>query len=528
MTNGDLSIANSVIGFTKDDGVDSGGNGGDNPYTAAADVTPYASTNNWYEGTYHEGNSLSGTRNVTFTGCVFLNCGQGVEAGYSTSATGDGPNAIVDQCLFVSNMVGARWGDNYGSGYGYNATMEVKNSFLLNSVYRDAFSGNWHPTNANGWIYEDASATNTFGRPYFNVHNNYLSQPDAVHHPNNTTWNATSHGSLIAPFMPVPGSNVGVAVARYAPIQESVNSYSGQYTVRLSTFSSRPVTVDWAILGKTDFFADVETTLLAGTLTFAPGETRKSIDAAFPSPINYSILHVALRNPVNAEVTGEAWFFKSPPSPNPTLVALGSSGWRYRETRSEPPATWKQFSFDDSSPAATEWLACTLPAGFGASGITGTTVNGGSSTDRTKAFYFRKKFNVPDPTKITSLNFRIRRDDAAVVWLNNDSTPTLVSADGTFNPPYTYDATTIATGKRSECDEHRQLSQLNDTRFQAHRRRQYPRGTGTPNVTNLERPGPGLRARGVVRAATAVIPRPQRRRAVSLVVWEQRPAGRVD
>ena len=73
-------------------------------------------------------------------------------------------------------------------------------------------------------------------------------------------------------------------------------------------------------------------------------------------------------------------------------------------------------------------------------------MNGGSSTDRTKAFYFRKKFNVPDPTKITSLNFRIRRDDAAVVWLNNDSTPTLVSADGTFNPPYTYDATTIATG----------------------------------------------------------------------------------
>jgi hypothetical protein len=36
LTNGDLSITNTVIGFTKDDGVDSGGNGGDNPYTAAA------------------------------------------------------------------------------------------------------------------------------------------------------------------------------------------------------------------------------------------------------------------------------------------------------------------------------------------------------------------------------------------------------------------------------------------------------------------------------------------------------------
>ena len=67
LTNGDLAISNTVIGFTKDDGVDSGGNGGDNPYTAAADVTPFVNNNNWYEGTFHEGNSLSGTRNVFHT-----------------------------------------------------------------------------------------------------------------------------------------------------------------------------------------------------------------------------------------------------------------------------------------------------------------------------------------------------------------------------------------------------------------------------------------------------------------------------
>jgi hypothetical protein len=91
LTHGDLAISNTVIGFTKDDGVDSGGNGGDNPYTAAADVTPFVNTNNWYEGTFHEGNSLSGTRNVFHTGCVFINCGQGIEAGYSASSSGDGP-----------------------------------------------------------------------------------------------------------------------------------------------------------------------------------------------------------------------------------------------------------------------------------------------------------------------------------------------------------------------------------------------------------------------------------------------------
>jgi len=73
-------------------------------------------------------------------------------------------------------------------------------------------------------------------------------------------------------------------------------------------------------------------------------------------------------------------------------------------------------------------------------------VASGPSTDRTKAFYFRKRFTVDDPSKIESLTFQIRRDDAAVVWLNNDATPTVVSADGAFNAPYSYDATTLSTG----------------------------------------------------------------------------------
>ena len=438
LTNGDEWIANTVIGFGKDDGVDSGGNGGDNPFTPGADVTPYRSEGNWFEGIFHEGNSLSGTRNVTFTNCVFFNCGQGVEAGYSSSATGDGPNAVVEGCLFVANMVGVRWGDNYGSGYSYNGAMDVRNSFVLSSLYHDAFSGQWHPTQANGWIYEDATASNTFGKPYFNVHDNFLSQPDALHHPANTTWNAAVHGSLLAPFMPVPGSAVGVAISSYAPAQSDTSVYPGTFSVRLSTFSSKQVTVHWAVIAKSDPFATAQSTLAGGALTFQPGETLKTINAPVANPGNYGLIHVALTDPVNAEVTGEAWYFKSPVTTT-TLIPLGSSGWRYRETRSEPPANWKELTFDDSSPAATEWLPATLPAGFGVPGVTyGTTVASGSSTDRTRAFYFRKKLNVSDPSSFSALTFRIRRDDAAAVWLNNESTPSVISADGSFNPPYTY------------------------------------------------------------------------------------------
>src|SRR4029453_14171865 len=48
-----------------------------------------------------------------------------------------------------------------------------------------------------------------------------------------------------------------------------------------------------------------------------------------------------------------------------------------------------------------------------------------------------------DPSKIQALTFRIRRDDAAVAWLNNEAVPVVVSANGTFNAPYAYNATSL-------------------------------------------------------------------------------------
>lgn len=443
LTNGDLSISNTVIGFTKDDGIDSGGNGGDNPFTAAADITPFVSTNNWFEGIYHEGNSLSGTRNVTHIGCVFINCGQGLEDGYSTSSTGDGPNAIADACLFAGNMVGARWGDNYTS-YSYNGAMEVKNSFLLENIYHDAFSRCWN-AGSTGWITQ-STATNTFGHAYFSLHDNHLSQPDPINHPSNTTWNPATHGALIAPFMPVPGSAVGVAISSYAPTQADVSTFPTTFTVRLSTFSALPVSVQWSVIGKTSSNNTSETILASGTLNFAAGEMVKTITPAVTSPNNYSLLRMALTHPVNAEVTGEAWYSKPPAAITPTLIARASSGWRYRETRSDPPSNWKTLAFDDSSPAASEWLPCTLPAGF-ALGATvfspavtfGTTPGyGGNASDKTKTYYFRKKFTITDPSLVNSLTFTVRRDDAVAIWLNNDASATAVSADGTFTAPYSY------------------------------------------------------------------------------------------
>ena len=43
--------------------------------------------------------------------------------------------------------------------------------------------------------------------------------------------------------MPVPGSAVGVAISSYAPAQSDTSAFPGTFTVRLSTFSSKPVSV---------------------------------------------------------------------------------------------------------------------------------------------------------------------------------------------------------------------------------------------------------------------------------------------
>lgn len=413
LTNGDLSLTNNVIGFTKDDGVDSGGNGGDNPYTAAADVTPYVSSNNWFEGTYHEGNSLSGTRNVTYTGCVFLNCGQGVEDGYSASSTGNGPNALVDGCLFASNMVGVRWGDNYGSGYNYNGSMEVRNSFLLNNRFHDAWSYDW-----NDWTYY-TTQTNSFGKAKFNVHDNWISQPDPVNHPANTPWNPATQGALLEPFMPVPGSNVGVAVTTYDR-QRNTSDYPGLFTLRLSTFSSRTVGVDYTVSGRVGPHG-VETTLASGTVNFAAGETLKTISAPVATPGAYHYLRVHLSNPVNAQVTEEFLYVAPTPgtTPSSVLFALGSV-WKYLDNGSNQGTAWRGAAFDDSA-----WAQGPAQLGYG-NGDEATTVAfvdvdaATTGTQKNATTYFRRTVTVPNPEAVESISLSLVYDDGAVIYLNGN------------------------------------------------------------------------------------------------------------
>ncbi|MBT5708258.1 MAG: right-handed parallel beta-helix repeat-containing protein, partial [Verrucomicrobia bacterium] len=97
-TFGTHQISDSLIGWTKDDGIDAGGN----------DPGQVTVERCWIESCFHEGMALSGKdKIVSVKDTVFLNNGQGVEAGYLS------PRVNVADSLFTSNLVGLRFGDNY-------------------------------------------------------------------------------------------------------------------------------------------------------------------------------------------------------------------------------------------------------------------------------------------------------------------------------------------------------------------------------------------------------------------------------
>lgn len=100
------------------------------------------------------------------------------------------------------------------------------------------------------------------------------------------------------------------------------------------------------------------------------------------------------------------------PSGTNTLVNQGSS-WLYRDSGVDPGATWPTTGYDDSS-----WTAGLAPFGYG-DGDEATVVNYGSDlNNRPITTWFRRAWQVDDPTAFAALEFKLLRDDGAVVYLN--------------------------------------------------------------------------------------------------------------
>jgi hypothetical protein len=367
---GNHAFTNTLFGWTKDDGVDSGGTDSSGSFARIN----YQSC--WFEAAFHEGNSLSGYKNITVRDTVYLNCGQGIEDGYNA------PTARVDRCYFALNKSGARHGDNYPSIGNYDGRLTVTNSILLQN-HRDLFGFNWR----------SGGFTNSTDR--FFANNNFLTRPD-TNFPNNAVWNPAIDAARLSTFG--AAGRVGVALAVRVG-QTALTNFLDGIPVLLSMFSSNEVSVDYSVETSS---GDVQN----GTLVFRPGEMRHYI----PTPANLNgVARVSLGNPQNADLTGasELWFQLFTPVQTTPLVTLGSV-WRYRNDAVDLGTAWRAKTYDDST-----WASGPAEIGFGESDQATTIANNLQSTT-----YFRHSFNVANLSGFGGLQMRLKRDDAGVVFIN--------------------------------------------------------------------------------------------------------------
>jgi hypothetical protein len=110
----------------------------------------------------------------------------------------------------------------------------------------------------------------------------------------------------------------------------------------------------------------------------------------------------------------------SPPPPPPPPAATGtlslvarSTAWKYLDDGSNQGTGWRALGFDDSA-----WPSGNAELGFGDGDESTVIKYGSSSRNKYVTTYFRRAFDVADPTAISGLTLRIKRDDGAVVYLN--------------------------------------------------------------------------------------------------------------
>jgi hypothetical protein len=100
-------------------------------------------------------------------------------------------------------------------------------------------------------------------------------------------------------------------------------------------------------------------------------------------------------------------------APDVTLLVPRHTVWRYRDDGSNQGTAWRGISFDDVT-----WRLGHGEFGYGYNDLN-TPVGSGPPGAHFVTTYFRKLFDVPDPAWFSSLRLRLKREDGAVVYINN-------------------------------------------------------------------------------------------------------------
>ncbi len=387
LTGGAHALTDCLIGWALDDGIDAGSG-------AEGSVTVEGC---WFESCYHEAMAWSESRDADVTDTVILNCGQGIECGFGS------PDVNAVHCLATANAVGARFGDNYD--WSYRGFLTVSDCLLLFNQ-RDVWGRAW-----DDW---------TVHLSQTDIQNNALSTTNA-NFPNNWLWDPQNDPNQLddlAPFSPA-STGVGLGLA----IQEDEDPFdgSGAIPVRLSTFTTQSVSVDYTVEANAE-------PIDSGTLYFTPGETVKHIQLDTLAIETAREIRVSLSNPVHAELTGQAEItYRNAAAFVEPLIVTGDA-WRYFKGTEEPPTDWNALSFD-----STDWLSGPTPIGY----ENGSGYEAHLATDLTDmrngylSVYAHREFVVEDPIQLTGLTLTVDFDDGYIAYINGVQ----VNRQGAPDPP---------------------------------------------------------------------------------------------
>lgn len=254
--------------------------------------------------------------------------------------------------------------------------------------------------------------------------------------PFSASWPAPAAGvHLLNAVAVFPGRSVTsapVQITVLAPpslaVEISVPQPGAAFTLPANVTLGANATPGQAAISGVQFFAN-------GVLVGQDATAPYTATLAESSPGMKQLVAVASDTLGNLATSAPVNISFAQPSVGEQIISFGDS-WKYLDNGTDQGTAWRVPGFDDRL-----WASGPARLGYGGDGEFTSISFGPNANARYITTYFRKTFDVADPSGFTQLLLRVVRDDGVVVYLNGAE----VFRDNLLSGPVNWNALALAT-----------------------------------------------------------------------------------